>query len=200
MNENIKIKENISFGEFNAVVNKVTKDCFTDEGLYDPNTYELSLRTSLLLAFAPDFDLKGCNDNNSLWGKVTSEQAEDILCIIRINKCYQAIIDTIDKKISHRCALITNSSMSMSDIALSALFQTISEKVESIDLMDEDSIKAIAGAYQQVSKAGFEERLVKAMTKNGFIAKQKKQADDKMRERNITISNIAEANKKIKNT
>lgn len=54
------------FDEYSAIVDKVVNDCFPD-GIYSPVNYELSFRTSLLIAFAPDYDLSGCENNNALW-------------------------------------------------------------------------------------------------------------------------------------
>lgn len=72
------IKNNISFDEYNAIINKVIEDCFVD-GVYSPALYELSLRVSLISAFVPAYDLSDCKDNNALWKRVTSEECKDIL-------------------------------------------------------------------------------------------------------------------------
>ena len=73
----VEIKTAISFDEYNAIIDKVVSDCFPD-GTYSPANYDLSLRTALLCAFAPDFDLSDCNDNNTLWERVTQSNHKDV--------------------------------------------------------------------------------------------------------------------------
>ena len=74
----VNIKTAISFDEYTAIIDKVTNDCFPD-GTYSPANYDLSLRTALLCAFAPDYDLSNCDDNNALWERVTTDEAREIV-------------------------------------------------------------------------------------------------------------------------
>ena len=71
----VEIKTAISFDEYNAIIDKVVNDCFPD-GTYSPVNYDLSLRTALLCAFAPDYDLSGCDDNNALWERVMRDETD----------------------------------------------------------------------------------------------------------------------------
>lgn len=82
----VNIKSTISFDEYMAIVNDVVNDCFPD-GTYFSVNYEISLRTKLLFAFAPDYKLND-SDNNTLWENVTNKEANDIFEIIRQNPIY----------------------------------------------------------------------------------------------------------------
>ena len=128
----VEIKTAISFDEYNAIIDKVTNDCFPD-GVYTPANYEISFRTALLCAFAPDFDLSDCNDNNTLWERVTSDEANKIISELYNINCVHDLANRIRENIEYRVKLLTSGSMSMSDIALSKLFEVITQKIESID-------------------------------------------------------------------
>ena len=127
----VEIKTAISFDEYNAIIDKVVNDCFTD-GTYFPTNYELSFRTSLLLAFAPDYDLSDCTDNNELWERVTNDKAGEILTYIRQNNIYYSLEEAIENAIEYRVKMLTSGSMSMTDIALSTPVDTLTKKVENI--------------------------------------------------------------------
>ncbi len=166
------IKTTISFDEFNAIVDKVVNDCFPD-GTYSPVNYEISLRTALLCAFAPDFDLGGCKDNNALWEKVCSEEAGYIMDIIRSAAISDTIVDAIDRAIDYRIKAVTSGSMSMSDMALSKLFEAITEKVSSIDtsVLSQENINAVTEAVNKSRDGNFAESLVDVMLDKGMLAK-----------------------------
>ena len=131
----VEIKTAISFDEYNAIIDKVTNDCFPD-GTYSPANYDLSLRTALLCAFAPDFDLSDCNDNNTLWERVTSDEANKIISELYNINCGHDLANRIRENIEYRVKLLTSGSMSMSDIALSKLFEVITKKIESSKLIE----------------------------------------------------------------
>ena len=159
----VEIKTAISFDEYNAIVDKVTNDCFPD-GTYSPANYELSLRTALLCAFAPDFNLSDCDDNNQLWEKVLSDDGNEI-----INKIYSEasnyvnlIKKSIWEGIEYNIKMTTSGSMSMSDIALSKLFEKLTEKVESIDtsVMTNENINALVGLANTMQSDKFTENIV----------------------------------------
>lgn len=162
----------ISFDEYNAIINKVIEDCFVD-GVYSPAIYELSLRTSLISAFTPDFDLSDCKDNNTLWERVTNENAEIIIENIKRTNDYQNIITAIDKGIQHRLSVIESSPMSLSDIALSKLFSVITDKIDSIDtdVLNKDTIEALIAANKQSGKENFVDKLVDTMVEKGLVSK-----------------------------
>ncbi len=168
----VNIKTTISFDEFNAIVDKVINDCFPD-GTYSPANYDISLRTALICAFAPDFDLSGCEDNNALWEKVYSEEAETIITGLLGNQIYFSVCDAIDKTIDYRIKAITSGSMSMSDMALSKLFEVITEKVEKIDtsVLSQENINAVTEAINKSKDGNFAESLVDVMLDKGMLAK-----------------------------
>ena len=116
----VEIKNTISFDEYNAIIDKVVNDCFPN-GEYSPANYEISLRTALLCAFAPDYDLSGCDDNNTLWERVMSNEANEIIEKIEYYDIQRLIMRAIRDNIDYRLKLLTSGSMSMTDIALSTL-------------------------------------------------------------------------------
>ena len=159
----VNIKTAISFDEYNSAVDKVVKDCFPD-GVYSPANYELSLRTTLILTFAPDFNFSDCDDNNQLWEKVLSDDGNEI-----INKIYSEasnyvnlIKKSIWEGIEYNIKMTTSGSMSMSDIALSKLFEKLTEKVESIDtsVMTNENINALGGLANTMQSDKFTENIV----------------------------------------
>jgi len=168
----VNIKTTISFDEFNAIVDKVVNDCFPD-GTYSPVNYNISLHTALLLAFAPDFDLSDCKDNNALWEKVCGEEAMKIIEEIYATNIYSVIIRTIREAIDYRIKILTSGSMSMSDITLSKLFEVITEKVEKIDtsVLSPENINAVTEAVNKSKDGNFAENLVDVMLDKGMLAK-----------------------------
>lgn len=170
----VEIKNAISFDEYNAIIDKVVNDCFPD-GIYSPVNYDLSLRTALLLAFAPDYDLSGCEDNNALWERVMSEDANEI-----IKKIYSAgnliahnIEHRIENTIDYRIKLLTSGSMSMTDIALSTLVETITKKVEQIDtsMLTKENMDTMIKAVNATQDGNFAESLVDTMLDKGLLTK-----------------------------
>ena len=170
----VEIKTAISFDEYNAIIDKVTNDCFPD-GTYSPANYELSLRTALLLAFAPDYNLSDCEDNNVLWERVTSDEANEILDYIstELSEIKQSIKRTIWDNIDYRLKLLTSGSMSMSDLALSKLFDVLTEKVEKIDtsVLTKENMDAVIKAVNATQDGNFAESLVDTMLDKGLLAK-----------------------------
>ena len=188
----VKIKNTISFDEYNAIVDKVVNDCFPD-GTYFPANYELSFRTALLLAFAPDYDLSGCEDNNELWNKVTNEEAEETLSYIRNNDiCYDLEV-AVDNSIDYRIKLLTSGTMSMSDLALSKLFEVLTEKVENIDtsMLTKDNMDTVIKAVNATQDGNFAENLVDTMLDKGLLAKPNRETRRKNGQRSKTNIKIA---------
>ena len=168
----VEIKNAISFDEYNAIVDKVVNDCFLDD-TYSPANYELSFRTALLLAFAPDYDLSGCADNNELWERVTNEEAEETLSFIRKTNIYYDLELAVDNAIEYRIKLITSGSMSMTDIALSKLVDTIAEKMDSVDfnMLSKEDVNAISQVATNINNGDNMDGLVSALLDNGLLAK-----------------------------
>lgn len=173
------IKNTISFDEYSAIVNKVVNDCFPD-GTYSPTNYELSFKTALLIAFAPDYSLDD-SDNNTLWESVTSKEANEILTSIRQNSIYPYIEEAIENNINYRIKLIASGSMSMSDIALSKLFEVITEKIEKIDtsMLTKDNMDIMIKAVNATKDSNFAENLVDTMLDKGLLIKPNRETKRK---------------------
>ena len=189
------IKTNITFNEYTAIVDKVVNDCFPD-GTYSPANYDLSLRTALLCAFAPDYDLSGCDDNNALWERVMSDEANEIIDYIstELSGIKQSIKRAIWDNIDYRLKLLTSGSMSMTDIALSTLADTITKKVEQIDtsMLTKENMDTMIKAVNATQDGNFAESLVDTMLDKGMLAKPNRET----RRKNIKQTKKAESAEK----
>ena len=191
----VEIKTAISFDEYNAIIDKVVNDCFPD-GTYSPANYDLSLRTALLCAFAPDYDLSGCDDNNALWERVTTDEAREIVQQIMDSYIGYNISNAIYELIEYRIKLITSGSMSMTDIALSTLVETITKKVEQIDtsMLTKENMDTVIKAVNATQDGNFAESLVDTMLDKGMLAKPNRETRRKNGQRkktekpNITVT------------
>ena len=191
----VEIKTAISFDEYNAIVDKVVNDCFPD-GIYSPANYDLSLRTALLCAFAPDYDLSGCDDNNALWERVTTDEAREIIEKIESLDIQHLIIKAIRENIEYRIKLITSGSMSMTDIALSTLVDTLTKKVEQIDtsMLTKEDMDTMIKAVDATQDGNFAKSLVDTMLDKGMLAKPNRETRRKNGQRkktekpNITVT------------
>lgn len=191
----VEIKTAISFDEYNAIIDKVVNDCFPD-GTYSPANYDLSLRTALLCAFAPDYDLSGCDDNNALWERVMSNEADEIIEKIEFLDIQHLIIKAIRENIDYRIKLLTSGSMSMTDIALSTLVETITKKVEQIDtsMLTKENMDTMIKAVNATQDGNFAESLVDTMLDKGLLAKPNRETRRKNGQRsksekpNITVT------------
>ena len=191
----VEIKTAISFDEYNAIIDKVTNDCFPD-GVYTPANYDLSLRTALLCAFAPDYDLSDCDDNNALWERVMSNEADEIIDYIstELSGIKQSIKRAIWDNIDYRLKLLASGSMSMTDIALSTLVETITKKVEQIDtsMLTKENIDTMIKAVNVTQDGNFAESLVDTMLDKGLLAKPNRET----RRKNIKQTKKAESAEK----
>ena len=191
----VEIKTAISFDEYTAIIDKVVNDCFPD-GTYSPANYELSFRTSLLLAFAPDYDLSDCTDNNELWERVTNDKAGEILAYIRQNNIYYSLEETIENAIEYKIKMLTSGSMSMTDIALSTLVETLTKKVEQIDtsMLTKENMDTMIKAVNATQDGNFAESLVNTMLDKGMLSKPNRETRRKNGQRsksekpNITVT------------
>ena len=191
----VNIKTAISFDEYNAIIDKVVNDCFPD-GTYSPANYDLSLRTALLCAFAPDYDLSGCDDNNALWERVMSNEADEIIEKIESFDIQRLIIKAIRENIDYRLKLLTSGSMSMTDIALSTLVDTLTKKVEQIDtsMLTKENMDTMIKAVNATQNGNFAESLVNTMLDKGMLAKPNREIRRKNGQRsksdksNITVT------------
>lgn len=191
----VEIKTAISFDSYTAIVDKVVNDCFPD-GTYSPANYDLSLRTALLCAFAPDYDLSGCDDNNALWERVTTDEAREIVQQIMDSYIGYNISNAICESIDYRIKLLTSGSMSMTDIALSTLVETLTKKVESIDtsMLTKENMDTMIKAVNATQDGNFAESLVDTMLDKGMLAKPNRETRRKNGQRkktekpNITVT------------
>lgn len=188
----VNIKSTISFDEYNAIVDKVVNDCFPD-GTYSPANYELSLRIALLIAFAPEYKLDD-SDNNTLWESVTNKEVNEILMNIYQNPIYPYIEEAIKNAIDYRIKLIASGSMSMSDIALSNLFDVITKKIEQIDtsILTEENMNTVIKAVNATQDSNFTENLVDTMLDKGLLTKPNRET----RRKNIKQTKKAESAEK----
>ena len=170
----VNIKSTISFDEFYTIIDNVVNSCFID-GEYFSSYYELTLRVALIKAFAPDYEIPTATaDNyNDVWETVTSKEANEILVTIRQNSIYPYIEEAIENKVQYRIKLITSSPMSMSDIALSNLFEVFAEKVENIDtsIFAKENMDAMINAINATQDGNFAENLVDTMIGKGLLSK-----------------------------
>ena len=191
----VEIKTAISFDEYNAIIDKVVNDCFPD-GVYTPANYDLSLRTALLCAFAPDYDLSDCDDNNALWERVMSDEANEIIDYIstELSGIKQSIKRAIWDNIDYRLKLLASGSMSMTDIALSTLVETITKKVEQIDtsMLTKENMDTMIKAVNATQDGNFAESLVDTMVDKGLLAKPNRET----RRKNIKQTKKAESAEK----
>lgn len=189
----VEIKTAISFDEYNTIVDKVVNDCFPDD-TYSPTNYELSLRTALLCAFAPDYDLSGCDDNNALWERVMSDEAREIVQQVMDSYIGYNISNAIYESIEYRIKLLTSGGMSMSDLALSKLFEVITEKVEKIDtsMLTKENMDTVIKAVNATQDGNFAESLVDTMLDKGLLAKPNRET----RRKNIKQTKKAESAEK----
>ena len=170
----VNIKSTISFDEFYTIIDNVVNSCFID-GEYFSSYYELTLRVALIKAFAPDYEIPTATaDNyNDVWETVTSKEANEILVTIRQNSIYPYIEEAIENKVQYRIKLITSSPMSMSDIALSNLFDILTEKVENIDtsMLTKENMDTVINAVNATQDGNFAENLVDTMLGKGLLSK-----------------------------
>lgn len=191
----VNIKSTISFDEFYTIIDNVVNSCFID-GEYSSSYYELTLRVALIKAFAPDYEIPTANaDNyNDVWETVTSKEANEILMTIRQNSIYPYIEEAIENKIDYRIKLITSSPMSMSDIALSNLFEVLTEKVENIDTstLTKENMDTMINAVNATQDGNFAENLVDTMLDKGLLAKPNRET----RRKNIKQNKKTESTEK----
>ena len=191
----VNIKSTISFDEFYTIIDNVVNSCFID-GEYSSSYYELTLRVALMKAFVPEFEIPTANaDNyNDVWETVTSKKANEILMTIRQNSIYPYIEEAIENKIDYRIKLITSSPMSMSDIALSNLFDTLTEKVKNIDtsMLTKENMDTVINADNATQDGNFAENLVDTMLDKGLLAKPNRET----RRKNIKQNKKTESTEK----
>ena len=191
----VNIKSTISFDEFYTIIDNVVNSCFID-GEYSSSYYELTLRVALIKAFAPDYEIPTATaDNyNDVWETITSKEANEILVTIRQNSIYPYIEEAIENKIDYHIKLITSSPMSMSDIALSNLFDALTEKVKNIDtsMLTKENMDTVINAVNATQDGNFVENLVDTMLGKGLLSKPNRET----RRKNIKQTKKAESAEK----
>lgn len=190
----VEIKNAISFDEYHAIIEGVVNSCFPDD-TYSPNYYEMTFRRLLLEAFAPDYEIPALNNDtyNEVWERVMCEEACEILSLIRQNNIYRCLEEAIDNAIEYRIKMIVSGSMSMTDIALSKLVDTIAEKMDSVDfnMLSKEEVNTIADATVSLSKGENMDCLVNALLDNGLLAKPNRATRRKNGQRSKTNIKIA---------
>lgn len=192
----VEIKNAISFDEYMTIVNTVSQNCFPND-TYSPAYYEIMFRYALLQMFAPDYDIPEISETNynDVWDKVTNDEANEILCKIRQNRMYPYIEEAVENAIDYRIKMITSSPMSMADMALATLFDTINEKVSQIDtsMLTKDNMDIMIQAVNATKDNQFASNLVDTMLDKGLLAKPNRET----RRKNIkqTKKNTTESDK-----
>ena len=178
----VNIKTAISFDEYNAIVNMVSDNCFPDS-VYSASYYELMFRTALITVFAPDYNIPDIDTSNynEIWYQVTNDEAEEILDEIRQNSIYPCLEKAIENAIEYKIKLLTSGSMSMTDIALSTLVDTLTKKIEQIDtsMLTKENIDTMIKAVNATQDGNFAESLVNTMLDKGMLAKPNRETKRK---------------------
>ena len=154
------------------------------------------MRTALLCACAPDYDLRGWGDNNALWERVMSNEADEIIDYIstELSGIKQSIKRAIWDNIDYRLKLLTSGSMSMTDIVLSTLVETITKKVEQIDtsMLTKENMDTMIKAVNATQDGNFAKNLVDTMLDKGMLVKPNRET----RKKNIKQTKKAESAEK----
>ena len=191
----VNIKTAISFDEYNAIVNMVSDNCFPDSA-YSASYYELMFRTALITVFAPNYNIPDIDTSNynEIWYQVTNDEAEEILDEIRQNSIYPCLEKAIENAIEYKIKLLTSGSMSMTDIALSTLVDTLTKKIEQIDtsMLTKENIDTMIKAVNATQDGNFAESLVNTMLDKGMLAKPNRET----RRKNIKQTKKAESAEK----
>lgn len=178
----VNIKTAISFDEYNAIVNMVSDNCFPDSA-YSASYYELMFRTALITVFAPNYNIPDIDTSNynEIWYQVTNDEAEEILDEIRQNSIYPCLKKAIENAIEYKIKLLTSGSMSMTDIALSTLVDTLTKKIEQIDtsMLTKENIDTMIKAVNATQDGNFAESLVNTMLDKGMLAKPNRETKRK---------------------
>ena len=113
---------------------------------------------------------------------------------IRQNSIYPYIEEAIENKVDYKIKLITSSPMSMSDIALSNLFEALAEKVENIDtsMLTKENMDTVINAVNATQDGNFAENLVDTMLSKGLLSKPNRET----RRKNIKQTKKAESAEK----
>ena len=191
----VEIKTAISFDEYNAIVTMVSDNCFPDSA-YSASYYELMLRTALITVFAPDYNIPDIDTSNynEIWYQVTNDEAGEILEKIRQNSIYPCLEKAIENAIEYKIKMLTSGSMSMTDIALSTLVDTLTKKVDSVDtsMFTKENIEAVFNAIVSTKDGNFAKSFVDALVDNNIISKPNRET----RRKNIKQTKKAESAEK----
>ena len=191
----VEIKTAISFDEYNAIVNMVSDNCFSDS-VYSASYYELMFRTALITVFAPDYNIPDIDTSNynEIWYQVTNDEAGEILEKIRQNSIYPCLEKAIENAIEYKIKMLTSGSMSMTDIAISTLVDTLTKKVEQIDtsMLTKENMDTMIKAVNATQDGNFAESLVDTMLDKGMLSKPNRET----RRKNIKQAKKAESAEK----
>lgn len=177
----VNIKSTISFDEFNAIVDMVTKGCFPDD-TYSPAYYELMFRYALFKTFAPDYEIPELNtaNYNEVWRILTNEDGNKIFEELHGTHIYYNIQNTINNAIEYRIKLLTSSPMSLTDIALSKLVDVLTDKLEKVNLPEitEEDIKSGQKVASNIESNDFTNKFVDTLFARGVFADKENKGDE----------------------
>lgn len=162
----------INFDTFSAIVNMVVENTFQND-VYNAELYDISLRTALLKAFAPDYEIADDLDNNALFERVYSDEAQEIITNILNTPQGWAADRAIADAVEFRKNGIINGGMSMSDYALSKVLDVVADKVSQIDttVLNDDTIQAIKKVADQTNTYDFADKLIDSFAEKGYFKK-----------------------------
>lgn len=169
------MKHLINLSTFMAVVDKVVDDVFQND-VYNPAIYNFSRRVAIVLAYEPDFEFS--EDNNVAFEQVYSKECQWIIDKVLNSTQGRELNEAIENAVDHRKQCIANSTMSMSDYALSKLIDVVTNKVEQIDtsIMNDDTIQVLKTAAEQTNKYDFAEKVIEGLGNKGYLPKAKPRA------------------------
>lgn len=167
--------KNIDFNTYYATIENVLNNVFQND-TYNAALEEVSIESTLINAYAPDFELG--DDNETIFNRVYSEEGQEIISLIRSRAQGDELDSAMRNAIEYRKKCMANSSMSMSDYALSKLIDVITEKVKGIDtsVLNDDTIKLLGEAANKVDEHDFAMKVIDGLGERGYLPKLKNRA------------------------
>ena len=167
--------KNIDFNTYYAAIENVLNNVFQND-TYNAALEEVSIESTLINAYAPDFELG--EDNETIFNRVYSDEGQEIIRDIRNTEQGDELEVAMRESINYRKRMIVNSPMSMSDYALSKLIDVLAEKVKGIDtsMLNDDTVKLLGEAASKVNEHDFAMKVIDGLGERGYLPKVKNRA------------------------
>lgn len=167
--------KNIDFNTYYAAIENVLNNVFQNDE-YNPALVDVSIYSTLINAYAPDFELG--EDNETIFNRVYSDEGQEIISLIRSTEQGYDLDSAMRDAILHRKRCIENSPMSISDYALSKLIDVLAEKVKGIDtsMLNDDTVKLLGEAASKVNEHDFAMKVIDGLGERGYLPKEKNRA------------------------